>query len=212
MNPASHADTSARIACLLPLIRNNEEAAADELCRLLTRGVSLLIRRRVDAQDVNDQVQEVLLEVLTAIKADRVRCPEALAAFARSIAIRKSAVYIGARVKERAHTVGRADELGLRASCDLAFPERTYLDQERVEIARRALSSLHPQEQEILRRFYVDEQLPEHICLQMKLTPTQFRALKFRAKARFGALGKSLLGRRKPQGLATDCSAIARFG
>jgi DNA-directed RNA polymerase specialized sigma24 family protein len=209
MNPDSYAETSSRIACLLPLIRNNDEAAADELCQLLTRGISLLIRRRVDAQDINDQVQEVLLEVLSAIKADLVRCPEALAAFARSIAIRKSAAYIGARVKERALTVGPVDELGLRSSCHVAFPEQTYFDKERVEMARRALSCLHPREQEILRRFYVDEQAPEHICLQMKLTPTQFRLLQFRAKARFGTVGKSLLSRRTPQSLRQSPSSAA---
>jgi RNA polymerase sigma factor (sigma-70 family) len=208
MNPDSQLDTTARIAGLLPLIRDNDEAAAEQLCRLLTRGISLLIRRRVDAQDIEDQIQEVLLEVLSAVKADKVRCPEAMTAFARAIAVRKSAAYIDSRVKQRSYAAGRAEDLNLPASSGDAIPERTYFDKEQVEIARRALSSLNLREQEVLRRFYVDEQSQEHICLQMKLSATQFRLLKSRAKARFGDIGKSLLSPRNPQALSADYGYI----
>jgi hypothetical protein len=48
-------------------------------------------------------------------------------------------------------------------------------------------------DREILDRFYVQEQLPERICDEMKLSITQFRLLKSRAKARFGAAGKKRL-------------------
>jgi hypothetical protein len=52
---------------------------------------------------VDEQVQEVLFEVLVAIKTDRIRYPELLA-FVRDIAARKSAGFIGAGVQERSHT------------------------------------------------------------------------------------------------------------
>jgi RNA polymerase sigma factor (sigma-70 family) len=208
MNPDSHLNTAARLAGLVPLIRDNDEAAAEQLCCLLTRGISLLIRRRVDARDIEDQIQEVLLEVLSAVKADKVRCPEALVAFARAIVVRKSAGYIDSRVKQRSYAAGRAEDLDLPASSGDAIPERTYFDNEQVEVARRALSSLKPREQEVLRRFYIDEQSQEHICLQMNLSATQFRLLKSRAKARFGDAGKSLLSPRKPQALSPEYGYI----
>jgi DNA-directed RNA polymerase specialized sigma24 family protein len=71
-------------------------------------------------------------------------------------------------------------------------PERTYLNNEQVAIARRALSCLQPREREALRRFYVDEHSSTDICLQKKLTRAQFRLLNH-AKSRFADCGKSLL-------------------
>jgi RNA polymerase sigma-70 factor, ECF subfamily len=208
MNPDTYTETTARLASLLPLVRNNDNAAAEELCDLLTRGITLLIKRRAGAQDVDDQVQEVLLQVLIAVKTDRVRCPEAVAAYARGIAVRKSAAHIGARIQERSRIAGSAEDFDLPASCSDSFPERTYFDKQRGEIVQRALSYLQPREREVLRRFYVDEQAPEHICLQMKLTPTQFRLLKSRAKARFGDFGKSLLSPQKAQVVAAGFGSI----
>jgi RNA polymerase sigma-70 factor (ECF subfamily) len=205
MIPARHTDAILTLSELLPLIRQNDSAAAEQLCRILTRGITFLIRKRVNTQDVEDQVHEVLLEVLVAIKQDRVRCPEAVAAFARGVAVRKSAAYIEDLVRKRAQTAGSADDLDLSASCSDSFPERTYLNKEQVDIARRAFSYLNPREQEVLKRFYVDEELPQHICLQMKLTPTQFRLLKSRAKSRFGEVGKSLLNTRRPLKTAVPC-------
>jgi RNA polymerase sigma factor (sigma-70 family) len=208
MNPDTYTETTARLASLLPLVRNNDNAAAEELCDLLTRGITLLIKRRAGAQDVDDQVQEVLLQVLIAVKADRVRCPEAVAAYARGIAVRKGAAHIGARIQERSRTAGNAEDFDLPESRENACPERTYFNNERVEVARRALSYLRPREREVLRRFYVDEQSPTDICLQMKLTPTQFRLLKSRAKSRFADCGKSLLKGRQPQAVAAACVSM----
>jgi hypothetical protein len=41
------------------------------------------------------------------------------------------------------------------------------------------------------------EQTQEEICKEMRLSETQFRLLKSRAKARFGELGRKRLARRK---------------
>ena len=52
------------------------------------------------------------------------------------------------------------------------------------------LNSIGKRDREVLIRFYLDEQTPDQICQAMKLTETQFRLIKSRAKARFGELGK----------------------
>jgi hypothetical protein len=48
----------------------------------------------------------------------------------------------------------------------------------------------------VLVRFYLEEQPAERICNDMKLTETQFRLIKSRAKARFGELGKARMAQR----------------
>ena len=56
----------------------------------------------------------------------------------------------------------------------------------------RVLKGLHPREREILIRYYLREQSPQEICREMRLTETQFRLIKSRAKARFGELIRGL--------------------
>ncbi len=43
---------------------------------------------------------------------------------------------------------------------------------------------------------YLREQKAEQICSELKLTQTQFRLIKSRAKARFGELGRARLAQR----------------
>lgn len=57
---------------------------------------------------------------------------------------------------------------------------------------REAMATLRVHEQEILIRFYLQQQCPRKICREMKITETQYRLLKSRAKAKFGAVGKKL--------------------
>ncbi len=186
-------DNSARrIAELVLLVRQNNEAAAEALCLRLLRGIRLLLRRRLGPQDFEDTAQDVMLDVITAIRQDKIRDPEAVAAFARSVAMRKSAAHIGKLITHRARHIGSADDLSTVAHSMCALPEQAHLEAERVDIARRALSRLKPREQEILRRFYVEEHSAEQICRDMNLTATQFRLTKSRAKAKFGEFGRSL--------------------
>jgi DNA-directed RNA polymerase specialized sigma24 family protein len=63
---------------------------------------------------------------------------------------------------------------------------------------RSVLSSISTRDSEILTRFYLLEQTQEEICTEMKLSETQFRLLKSRAKARFGELGRRKLVRHPP--------------
>ena len=65
--------------------------------------------------------------------------------------------------------------------------------EERRQLAVRTLAQLNPRAREVLIRFYLDEQPIEQICDEMALTSTQFRLLKSRAKAKFGAQGQRKL-------------------
>lgn len=62
----------------------------------------------------------------------------------------------------------------------------------------RVLATLSEKEREVLTRFYVEEQSPERICIEMDLSEREFRLLKSRAKSRFWKSGS---GSQKPTGL-----------
>ncbi len=166
------------MAELLQLVRQNDMEAAEELAGRLVTGVRLLLRRRLGSQDFEGTAQDVVLEVLTAIKQDRIRQPGTLATFVRTVAMRRSAAHIDWIITDRARNGGAADELDPAAPSIYPRPDQAHLESERLDIARRALASLRRREQEVLRRFYVDEQSVEQICRDMNLTETQFRLLK----------------------------------
>lgn len=67
------------------------------------------------------------------------------------------------------------------------------MESEKHEIITRALESLTDRQREILIRFYLMEQTQERICREMRLTDTQFRLMKSRAKALFGRTGRKTL-------------------
>jgi hypothetical protein len=77
-------------------------------------------------------------------------------------------------------------------------PDSILEGQQRSVLMAQVLKSMNPERREILNRFYVLEQLPEQICTEMKLTDTQFRLLKNRAKAEFGERGRKMMNPRKP--------------
>jgi len=67
--------------------------------------------------------------------------------------------------------------------------------QQNLELAMRALGTFDTRDREVLMRFYVEEQEAEEICRAMRITPTQFRQIKNRAKARFVELSRHELAR-----------------
>ena len=64
---------------------------------------------------------------------------------------------------------------------------------ERRQIMRQVFTALSQREREILERFYLEEQSEVQIRQEMKLTGTNYRVLKSRAKAKFGSTGQHWL-------------------
>jgi DNA-directed RNA polymerase specialized sigma subunit len=104
------------------------------------------------------------------------------------------AAYIDEAVHERRETAPLDHTLSLIS--EGTNPEDCTLGNQRIDLMVKVLRALSRRDREILTRFYLQEQSQEQICRDMKLSETQFRLLKSRAKARFGALGrKKLQGR-----------------
>jgi hypothetical protein len=71
------------------------------------------------------------------------------------------------------------------------------MDAEQFEMMHTLLGQMKHSDRDILRRFYLEEQTQERICLEMKLTQTQFRLHKSRAKARFSSLALEQMNPRR---------------
>jgi RNA polymerase sigma-70 factor (ECF subfamily) len=181
-------------ADLVDKIKQNDKTGLEELYRVFSRGVRYYFCRQLGPQDVDDRVHDAFLTVAQAIQRGDVREPERLMGYVRTIVSRR----IAAQIEENVHSRKREIDLdsGLAVHDAGSNPEQAAIKSQNEDIARKMLNSITPRDREILMRFYLEEQTANQICDEMGLTETQFRLLKSRAKARFGALGKRNVMRR----------------
>jgi RNA polymerase sigma factor (sigma-70 family) len=179
---------------LVDKIRSGDPAGMEELYAVFSRGVRFYLCRQLGPQELEDKVHDTFLIVLQAIQRGDLREPDRLMGFVRTVVRRQVAAYIDNAVQTRRE---QADlECGL-AICDGGRdPEETAIARQRVEIMTRILNDISARDREILTRFYLKSQPQEQICREMRLSSTQFRLLKSRAKARFGELGRRSLRHR----------------
>lgn len=180
-------------ARLVARIRHGEQEGMEELYRVFSRGIRYYICRQLGPQELDDRVHDVFLIVVQAINRGELREPERLMGFVRTVVRRQVAAQIDQAVHTRKEQVDL--EVGARIADMRNDPESDAADRQRADLMKQVLRSLSPKDQEILTRFYLDEQSQEEICEEMSLNETQFRLLKSRAKARFGELGRKKLQR-----------------
>jgi RNA polymerase sigma-70 factor (ECF subfamily) len=179
---------------LVGRIKANDQSGMEELYRVFSRGVRFYLCRQLGPQDLEDKVHDTFLIVVQAVRRGELREPERLMGFVRTVVRRQVAAHIDQAVHSRRQQVGL--DTGAPLVDGNRDPEETAIRQQHEQIAQRVLNSISKRDREILTRFYLMEQPQRQICDQMKLTETQFRLLKSRAKARFGELGKRRLARR----------------
>jgi len=179
---------------LVERIRDNDPAGMEELYGIFSKGIRYFLCRQLGPQDLDDKVHDVFLIIAQAIRRGDLREPERLMGYVRTVVRRQVAAHIESAVQTRRN---QADiDSGPSVADHNANPEQLAMEREEEEIALRMLRSISVRDREILTRFYLKEQSQEQICREMKLTETQFRLIKSRAKARFGELGRQRLARR----------------
>ncbi len=179
---------------LVDRIQREDQLALEELYRIFSRGMRYYLCRQLGPQDLDDRVHDSFLIVVQAIRRGDLREPERLMGFARTIVRRQIAGHIDTAVQQRRQQVDLDTSAPLPDSG--LTPEAAAMTREEEELAASVLKGISKRDREILTRFYLEEQSQEQICAEMKLTETQFRLLKSRAKARFGELGKRKLSRK----------------
>ena len=172
-------------------IQFGDQAAMEELYRVFAKGIRHHLRRQLETQDLDDRVHDTFLTVVQAIQRGEIREPERLMGFVRTVVRRQVAAYIDQAVHRRRD---EADvDIDLRLSDPRQNPEHTVVWRQKVEFMKEVLRGLSARDREVLTRFYLWEEPQAGICAQMKLSETQFRLLKSRAKSRFGILGQRKL-------------------
>ena len=179
---------------LVSKIREGDPAGMEELYRLFSRGIRFYLCRQLGPQDLEDKVHDTFLIVVQAIRRGELRDPERLMGFVRTVVRRQVAAHIDSAVQTRKEQAEL--QCGYSVSDVRNNPEQDAIAQQRREIMSHVLRSISRRDREILTRFYLLGESQERICSEMKLTETQFRLLKSRAKARFGELGKRKLQKR----------------
>ena len=197
IEPPSLTDSTAdysRWTALVERIQQGDETGMTELYDLFSRGVRFYLCRQLGAQELEDKVHDTFLIVVRAIQRGDLREPERLMGFVRTVARRQVAAHID-RVAQHRRDDAELDT-GIPIADKKLNPEDLIMARQRVEVMKQTLQEISPRDREILTRFYLKEQSQEQICREMRLTETQFRLLKSRAKTRFGELGKKRLGSR----------------
>lgn len=184
-------------ARVVAAIASGEEWGMEELYRMFSRGVRFYLTRQLGPQEIDDKVHDVFLIIVQAIKRGDLREPERLLGFVRTVVRRAVANHIDSAVQRKREELHEAESVVDTAQ----NPDESWLIQQQTEIAKKVLDGMASRDREILVRFYIDEQEQEQICRDMKLSETQFRLLKSRAKSRFMELGRSKLSRRPTRSL-----------
>jgi len=174
-------------------IRAGDPAGGEALYRNLASGARLFLQRRLATQDVEDRVHELFVIVVETIRRGDLREPERLMGFVRTVLNRQLSLEISRII----HT--RQTSIDLESAGDLTTadptPEQQAATYQKIALMKQVLRTLSDREFEVLTRFYLREQPPERIRMDMGLTQTQFNLLKSRAKARLTELMKRRLAR-----------------
>jgi len=179
-----------RLASLVERIRSGQADGFEELYGL-AKNFSFFLIRQLGNEDLQDKIHDVFVTTAQAIVAGKLRDPERLVPFVTTVT--------------RFYTYGQIDRRsrwrkfeGSLEHVNVPDPrvdlEQSSYSNQKVRIVREILCALRPRDRELLRRFYLLDQSKEQICREMRLTPTQFRLFKSRAKSRFTALGRLRLG------------------
>ena len=176
---------------LVMRIQRGDDSGMEDLYRLFARGIRFYLCRQLGVQELDDKVHDTFLIVVQAILRGDLREPERLMGFVRTVVRRQVAAHIDQVVHSRREELHL--DVGVRVVDGRRNPEQNMAFQEKVDFMVEILDRLGERDRDILTRFYLHEETQEQICQEMKLSETQFRLLKSRAKARFGDLGKRKL-------------------
>lgn len=184
-------------ASLLAGARQGNEVAIATIIDLLGPGLRFLIARRVEAQSIEDVLQDTYTRLLAAIGTERINTPAALPGYAVGIARRVCADHLR-RKRLRLDREGQLDcENEETEARSPLWIDELLSSRQIVQQAQEMLTCVSTRQAEVLRRFYVLEQSARTIQAEMGLSPNQFRMIKWRAKARFAHL-VAHLARPKP--------------
>jgi RNA polymerase sigma factor (sigma-70 family) len=176
---------------LVSRIQSGDCGAIGELYDSFYDRTASYVRRRLGAQDVTDLTHDVFLAVVEAIRSNELHDATRLMGFIRTVLQRRIAAHLRTTIRRRNSEQDLTEQVS--AIDGSSRPDHLVESWERMEMMRKVLGALSSREREILDRFYLQEQSAEQIRSEMRLTCTNYRVLKSRAKAKFGKAGRHRL-------------------
>lgn len=177
-------------ADLAARVRAGDPDAETELVARYRPGLMMILRRLVkDPSLADDYCQEVFRVAFEALRHDRIHNAGKLAAYLWSVARNL------ANSDLRRHYRGQTTALTEAIVDHGARPEQQVLLDERARMLREALLLLTPRDRAVLTAFYLEEGSKEQICRRIRVSPSQFDVIKWRALRRLQALVRERGGR-----------------
>jgi RNA polymerase sigma-70 factor, ECF subfamily len=177
------AGTNRRFAELVEKVRLG--TGLEELYAV-AKGFSFFLLRQLGRDELQDKVHDIFVATAQAIRRGKLRDPERLIPFVTKV----TRFYTYSQIERRTQSRRLQGPLEhANVPDDRVNLERTAYQKQKVRIVHDILHSMNERDCDVLRRFYIQEQSKEQICEEMRLTNTQFRLLKSRAKSRFAKLG-----------------------
>ena len=174
-------------------IRAGDPAGEETLYRNLASGARLFLQRRLATPDVEDRIHDLFVIVVETIRRGELREPERLMGFVRTVLNRQLNLEISRIIHMRQTSID-LESVGDLTTADPS-PEQQAAMHQKVALMKTILKKMSDPEFEVLTRFYLREQPPERIRLDMGLTRTQFNLLKSRAKTKLTELMQRRLAR-----------------
>lgn len=163
-------------------VRRGDDAAVSFLYYELRRWAGVLGSSGLRPEDSEDILSDTFVAVVDGIRDGHLRNSAALFGFARTILSRMMAEHKRRALRET--NGAETAQSDLPADFQTCNPARRVLAHERSDVFLKAFLSLDAKNREILTRSYIKGQDKQEIVESMRLTETQYRLLKSRAKAR----------------------------
>jgi DNA-directed RNA polymerase specialized sigma24 family protein len=164
---------------VLKRIQNGQTTAILDLYNRFSTGIRFLLKRALNPDDIDDQVRDVLMIVLRAIRVGDICEPAQLTHYVYAT-VKQQIAKFDCDARSHLH----------RTEIDVVGPSNAFLGAQGQAIAMQVLESLPKLHREVLSRFYLHEESPEDICRSLKLTETAFSLIMSRARARLTELEK----------------------
>lgn len=175
------------LAELVGRIAAGDAQAEGELVARCGRTLRFLCRRFTrDEAAAEDLYQETLLLALEKIRHNKVREPEHLGAFLRSLAKNLSVKNYRRRFHQAEAPITAADNAADERAPD---PLGGLLDRERVQRTRHLLAEMAtPRDRTVLFRYYIGEESSAQICDDLAISGDHFYRVLHRARQRYRRL------------------------
>jgi RNA polymerase sigma-70 factor, ECF subfamily len=173
-------------AVIVSRIRQGDPGGEEILYQTLAGGARFFLQRRLGTQDVEDRVHDLFLTVVGTIRRGELQHPERLMGFVRTLLYRQLSQEIDRSARRR--ETGADFDTAAEIPAPGTTPEERAIASEKSALMAKMLRELSDRDFEVLSRFYIREQPPQQICLEMGMTQVQFQLLKSRAKARLAEL------------------------